>query len=55
MKPSMKYMTEVCSDRYTAFGTAGQASKIKQEPVEVYAVKYAKGELDAKVSTAAAV
>jgi fructose-bisphosphate aldolase class II len=55
MKPSIKYMTEVCAERYDAFGSAGQASKIKQEPVEVYAVKYAKGELDAKVSTVAAV
>jgi fructose-bisphosphate aldolase class II len=55
MKPSMKYMTEVCAERYEAFGTAGQASKIKQEPVEVYAVKYAKGELDAKTAQAAAV
>jgi fructose-bisphosphate aldolase class II len=48
-------MQEVCKERYQSFGTAGNASKIKQQPVEVYAAKYAKGELDAKVSTAAAV
>ncbi|MBU6230512.1 MAG: fructose-bisphosphate aldolase class II [Cyanobacteria bacterium REEB459] len=55
MKPSIKYMTEVCAERYTAFGTAGNASKIKQHPVEVYAAKYAKGELDAKTTAVAAV
>ncbi len=55
MKPSMKYMTEVCSDRYNSFGSAGNASKIKQQPVEVYAAMYAKGELDAKVAKVAAV
>ncbi|WP_267383688.1 class II fructose-bisphosphate aldolase [Cyanobacterium sp. uoEpiScrs1] len=46
MKYTMKYMKQVCSDRYRQFGTAGNASKIKQESIEVYATKYAKGELD---------
>lgn len=55
MKPSIKYMTEVCAERYEAFGTAGNASKIKQQPIEVYAAKYAKGELDAKTAQTAAV
>ena len=55
MKPSIKYMTEVCAERYQAFGTAGNASKIKQQPIEVYAAKYAKGELDAKTAQTAAV
>jgi len=55
MKPSIKYMTEVCAERYQAFGTAGNASKINQQPIEVYAVKYAKGELDAKTAQIAAV
>jgi fructose-bisphosphate aldolase class II len=40
---------------YTAFWTAGNASKIKQQTIDVYAAKYAKGELDAKVKTTAAV
>ena len=55
MKPSIKYMKQVCTERYEAFGTAGNASKIKQQPMDVYAVKYAKGELDAKVKATAAV
>jgi fructose-bisphosphate aldolase class II len=53
LKPSIKYMKQVCAERYIAFGTAGNASKIKQEPLEVYAAKYAKGELDAKVAVTA--
>ena len=47
LKPSIAYMKTVCLRRYESFGTAGHASKIKQQPLEVYAVKYAKGELDA--------
>jgi len=55
MKPAIKYMKQVCQKRYEAFGTAGNASKIKQQPVDVYAAMYAKGELDAKTKSAAAV
>ncbi|MEM6596610.1 MAG: class II fructose-bisphosphate aldolase, partial [Cyanobacteria bacterium P01_C01_bin.69] len=55
LKPSIKYMKQVCTARYEAFGTAGQASKIKQAGVEVFAAKYAAGELDAKVKATAAV
>jgi fructose-bisphosphate aldolase class II len=55
MKPAIKYMKQVCQERYEAFGSAGNASKIKQVGVEVYAVKYAKGELEAKAKSAAAV
>ena len=47
MKPSMEYMKQVCSARYQQFWTAGNASKIKQESIEAYAAKYAKGELNA--------
>jgi fructose-bisphosphate aldolase, class II len=53
LKPSIKYMQKVCSDRYQEFGTAGNASKIKQISLEDYAAKYAKGELAAKVAKAA--
>jgi fructose-bisphosphate aldolase, class II len=53
LKPSIKYMQKVCSDRYQEFGTAGNASKIKQVSLEDYAAKYAKGELAAKVAKAA--
>jgi fructose-bisphosphate aldolase, class II len=45
MKPSIKYMKQVCADRYQQFWCAGQASKIKQVSLEDYAKKYAKGEL----------
>jgi fructose-bisphosphate aldolase class II len=45
LKPSIEYMRKVCLERYQAFGTAGNASKIKQLSVDDYAVKYAKGEL----------
>jgi fructose-bisphosphate aldolase class II len=45
LKPSIKYMQKVCAERYQAFSTAGNASKIKQVSLEVYAAKYAKGEL----------
>jgi len=54
MKPAIKYMKQVCRDRYEQFWSAGNASKINQKPVEYYAAMYAKGELDAKVETSAA-
>jgi fructose-bisphosphate aldolase class II len=46
LKPSIKYMQRVCADRYKEFWAAGNASKIKQASVEVYAARYKKGELD---------
>lgn len=54
MKPSIKYMKQVCQERYEKFWTAGNASKIQQQTVDYYAAKYAKGELDAQVSKTAA-
>jgi fructose-bisphosphate aldolase, class II len=45
MKPSITYMKKVCLDRYQQFGTAGNASKIKQVSLDDFAAKYAKGEL----------
>ncbi|AOW98449.1 MAG: fructose-bisphosphate aldolase class II [Moorea sp. SIO1F2] len=47
LKPSIKYMKQVCLKRYEAFGTAGNASKIKQATIDVFATKYANGELSA--------
>ena len=47
MKPSIKYMQKVCLERYQQFGTAGNASKIKQLSLDDFAAKYAKGELNA--------
>jgi fructose-bisphosphate aldolase class II len=52
LKPSIKYMQKVCSDRYEAFGTAGNASKIKQVNLDDFAAKYAKGELSATIKKA---
>jgi fructose-bisphosphate aldolase class II len=46
MKPSIAYMKKVCLERYQQFGTAGNASKIKQMTLDDYAAKYAKGELN---------
>jgi len=45
MKPSITYMKKVCLERYQQFGTAGNASKIKQMSLDDFAAKYAKGEL----------
>ena len=45
LKPSIKYMQKVCAERYEAFGSAGQASKIKPVSLDDFAAKYAKGEL----------
>jgi fructose-bisphosphate aldolase class II len=47
LKPSIKYMKQVCAERYQQFWTAGNASKIKQMTLDDYAAKYAKGELSA--------
>ena len=47
MKPSITYMKKVCLERYQQFGTAGNASKIKQLSLDDFAAKYAKGELSA--------
>lgn len=52
LKPSIKYMKQVCAERYDAFGTAGNATKIKQESLDVYAAKYASGELAANAKKA---
>ena len=45
LKPSIVYMQKLCAERYVQFEAAGQASKIKQVGLEVFAAKYAKGEL----------
>ncbi|MBW4441600.1 MAG: fructose-bisphosphate aldolase class II [Plectolyngbya sp. WJT66-NPBG17] len=55
LKPSIKYMQKVCADRYTQFNAAGQASKIKQQSMEIFAAKYKKGELNAVTKKVAAV
>ena len=55
LKPSIKYMKQVCLKRYEAFGTAGNASKIKQISLDDFAAKYAKGELSASAKKTVAV
>ncbi|MCG6897087.1 MAG: fructose-bisphosphate aldolase class II [Thiocapsa sp.] len=45
-----KAMKGICKARYEAFGTAGNASKIKVLSLEAMTNRYAKGELDPKVN-----
>jgi fructose-bisphosphate aldolase class II len=53
LKPSMEAMQKVCEDRYEAFGTAGNASRITPIPLADMAKRYASGELDPKVKVEA--
>lgn len=46
---STKAMKDICVARYEAFGTAGNASKIKPMSLEAMFERYENGELDAKV------
>ena len=41
---SIKAMKAVCIDRYEAFGSAGQASRIHTMDLEEMAVRYERGE-----------
>jgi fructose-bisphosphate aldolase, class II len=50
LKETTKAMTDICINRYEAFGTAGNASKIKTDSLETMFERYGSGELDAKVS-----
>jgi fructose-bisphosphate aldolase class II len=45
-----KAMKDICKARYEAFGTAGNASKIRVLSLEAMTDRYAKGELDPKVN-----
>lgn len=45
-----KAMSGICKARYEAFGTAGNASKIKALSLEAMTDRYAKGELDPRVN-----
>lgn len=49
LKETVSAMRDICIDRYEAFGTAGNASKIKPMSLEVMFQRYDKGELDQKV------
>jgi fructose-bisphosphate aldolase class II len=45
LKPAREAAKQVCKQRYIEFGCAGQAPKIKPEPLTVVAQKYEKGQL----------
>jgi len=49
LQASTEAMKDICVARYEAFGTAGQASKIKPISLETMFERYASGELAAKV------
>ncbi len=49
LEAGLKAMQEICKARYEAFGTAGNASKIKAINLEEMSKRYAKGELDPRV------
>jgi fructose-bisphosphate aldolase class II len=49
LKETITAMREICIDRYEAFGTAGNASKIKPLTLEQMANRYMKGELAQQV------
>lgn len=51
MKPAIKALRELCQLRFDAFGSAGQASKIKCEPLAAMSHRYATGALDPVFST----
>lgn len=53
LKPSIKYMKQVCVDRYTSFWAAGNGTKIKQIALDDFAAKYASGALAAKAAVKA--
>jgi fructose-bisphosphate aldolase, class II len=54
LKPAREAMMSVCKERLEAFGTAGQAGKIKVIPMSEMAKRYASGELDPKTGFVAA-
>jgi fructose-bisphosphate aldolase, class II len=49
LKEATKAMAGICQARYEAFGSAGQASKIKPISLETMFMDYAAGKLDPKV------
>jgi fructose-bisphosphate aldolase, class II len=54
LKPAISAMRKVCKDRLEAFGTAGQASKIKVIPLAEMAKRYASDALDPHLGVAKA-
>ncbi|MGQ3674965.1 class II fructose-bisphosphate aldolase [Xanthobacter sp. TB0139] len=54
LKPAMDAMAQLCRERFEAFGTAGNASKIKPIPLDEMAKRYASGALGPTSSNAKA-
>ena len=54
LKPAMDAMRDLCRERFEAFGTAGNASRIKVVPMDEMARRYAKGLLDPQTAAARA-
>ena len=54
LKPAIAGMRKICKERFEQFGTAGQATKIKIIPLADMAKRYATGDLDPRLGTAAA-
>jgi fructose-bisphosphate aldolase class II len=54
LKPAIKALQALCHDRFEAFGTAGQASRIKVTPMPAMAKLYAAGKLDPAITIAKA-
>jgi fructose-bisphosphate aldolase class II len=50
LKPAIAEMSKLCADRFEAFGTAGNASKIKPIPLAEMAKRYQSGALDPKIA-----
>ncbi len=49
LKASTAAMKDICKARYEAFGTAGNATKIKPINLEEMFLRYERGELDPRV------
>src|SRR5918999_1278737 len=49
LKPAKEAMRAVCKQRFTEFGAAGMAGKIKVKHTSVMAKSYATGDLDPKI------
>jgi len=55
LKPAKEAMRAVCRQRYEEFGAAGMASRIVALPLSAMAMRYAKGELAARIGASASI
>ncbi len=49
LKEATNAMSDICADRFEAFGSAGNADKIKVSSLDTMSQRYSSGELDAQV------